>query len=460
MYSVKKLLYAFILAFISFSTYAQKTFLYTSLKGEDKVSVFEIDQSTGDLSFIYDETVVGQPASIAINTTKRLFYIARRSAHKISSYSIDSVTGRLSFINEIDALDNPVYISLDRSGKFLLSAYFAANEAGVYGINNDGSLISGVIQEVTTGTNPHAIITDPANEFMYVTNMTGNRIEQYGFNQDNGTFAPLDPFAIIPPENDCPRHLVFNQSGNRLYVVNEVGNKVTVYESEITTGQLNPLQSLSTLPENFSGTNKCADIHITPDGSYLYASNRGDESIVAYKINENDGLLTLIDWYPTAETPREFDIGPSGKYLFVAGETSNDIISYGIQADGSLDSLKRIIVGNSPSWVSTVSFVNDKETRISDYSLHPESIIVYPNPVKEYLFIKVPIDDAENSLLIEIYNTLGYVIVNEKELLLNPGINELNLRGLIPLDPNQLSGLYYCVLSHLHKRKVVKLMIQ
>lgn len=431
-----------------------QSYLYVSLKGDDAVKVYLVDSTTGGLIYVDSESVSGQPASIALHPTKKFLYVARRSDKMISSYAIDSLSGRLTFINEINAVDNPVYLSTDQKGNYLLSAYYNANKAAVYSINENGSLVASPIKEIFTGTNPHAIITDPSNQYLYISNMTGNQVEQFKFNEDTGVFSSLNPATFVPDEGECPRHFVFNTSGTILYVVNEVKNSVSVCVKD-ELGQLNEIQKISTLPAEFTDFSKCADIHITPDNRFLYASNRGHESIVAYEINNTDGKLALINYYPTAATPREFEIDPSGNYLYAAGETGNNLVSYRILPNGELDSLTQLPVGKSPSWVTAVQYGSNPETTVSEWLHDNASIVVYPNPFRNKFHIKGFVSPVSD-IIINLYDSVGRNLVSEvfkgsdfitgEELT----INYSKLQG-------RRSGVYYCEIIENEISDIVKL---
>jgi 6-phosphogluconolactonase len=384
-------------------------YVYVSMRGDNIVSLYKVNKQSGSLTKVYDQTVIGGPASLALHPTKNYLYVAQRSAKTISSYSIDKTTGKLTLINTIIAVDNPVYISTDKTGSYLLSAYYSANKAAVYSINPNGSLNETYIWSINTDVNPHAINTDPTNHYLYITNMTGNKILQYRFNETSGEITTMSPSEVVPPAGTCPRHFVFHGTKKIMYVVNEVGNTVTAYSINETSGVLDSLQTISTLPPSFTGTNKCADIHITPDNGFLYASNRGHESIAAFSISPSNGTLSEIDQYFTGTTPREFDIDPTGSYLYAAGETSNNLTYYKInKTTGVMDSITTYSVGTTPSWVLAVGFVNNI-TNTDVLKSNDFKLANFPNPfhastsiqyfLPEYSDIKVRIFDVSGKLV-------------------------------------------------------------
>jgi 6-phosphogluconolactonase len=432
-------------------------YIYVSLRGDNAIAIYKMNPQNGSPEKIYTENVSGGPASLALDPSKRFLYVARRSDNAISAYRLNQETGMLTFINSIPAVDNPVYISTDESGRFLLSAYFGAGKAAIYPVGIDGSLQNTATETVPTDVNPHAIITDPSNRFLYITNMTGNSILQYQFDSVSGTLTALDPSVVIPPAGTGPRHIVFHGSKNTAFVVNETGNSVSTYQINDISGTIKAIQTISTLPAGYTGTNKSADIHITPDSRFLYASNRGHESIAAFKIDPDNDSLTVIGHYNTVNSPREFDIDPSGTYLYAAGETSDNMAWYRINnTSGALDSLGCLATGKTPSWVLVAGFVN-AATVVNDMlpaaypsGYSPKSI---PNPFGSKTSICWFMDGSAD-IRITIYDVSGQLVsklVDGKV----PG-------GFCSVDwenegryPN--SSIYYCRLESDAGCEVIKL---
>lgn len=421
--------------------------IYISLRSDNKILILSLDSLTGSLQKSAELSVPGGPASLVADPTQHFLYVAQRSANSISAYRINPENGTLSLINTIPAVDNPVYLSIDKSGKFLLSAYFSANKAAVYSINADGSLQPGNIQVYSTGTNPHAILTDRSNRFLYITNMTGNQIEQFSFDSSHGTFSPLDQKQIVPPDNTGPRHLVFNLKGNVLYTVNELGNSISAYRFNEVTGHLFPFQTISALPPSFSGSNKSADIHITPDNRFLYASNRGNESIAAFKIHPDTDSLSAIGYFPTVISPREIEIDPSGAYLFSAGETLGNLRWYRInQENGLPDSLGTIAVGKTPSWILAL---DARKTTGSSSRYTPSGsdngieMNCKPNPFYDTLTISFTTRETAQ-VCVTVTDLSGHNIETLQSGLLKSGFHSIqwNTAG-----KNLSTGAYLCILE-------------
>ncbi len=432
------------------------TFLFVSLRGDNAIAIFRINPQDGSLEKILNQPVSGGPAALATDDLNRCLYVAQRSSNHISAYQIHPENGKLSLSNSIAAVDNPVYLSTDRSSKYLLSAYFAANKAAVYSINQDGTLQTTPTQVISTGTNPHAVLTDPSNRFLYLTNMTGNKIQLFRFDSISGKMNPSEPAELIPPANTGPRHMVFHRKMPLLYVVNELGNSVSVYQFDNESGSLTARQIISTLPDNYTGSSKCADIHLTPDNHFLYASNRGHESLAAFQVDTVTGLLSNVGIYPTVNSPREFDIDPTGTYLYAAGETSNNLAWYKIdKLTGTLDSLGTITVGKNPSWVLAVRMEEQPTSVHSKLSIPIDTLKMscLPNPFYDSLTINFTINKP-SSVKIFISDSSG------KEIALIHKGKQSSGQQIIQwntTEENLPAGIYYCTLQTKNASKTIKI---
>jgi 6-phosphogluconolactonase len=265
----------------------------------------------------------------------------------------------LTHINTIRAAGNPVYVGTDKTGKFLLSAYFGESRAAIYSLRLDGGVRDSAIQVLETEKNAHAIQVDPSNRFVFIPCRTGETIHQFRFDAIYGILTPNTPDRILTPAKTGPRHLAFHPSLNIAYFANEFGSTVTAYHTN-PGGILSELQTLTSLPKDSVGPNTGADVHVTPDGRFLYASNRGHESIAAFSIDEGTGRLAPIGYYPTEKTPRSFSLDPGGRFLYAGGQGSGRIAAYSVnQRSGELTPLKRYDVGRNPVWILTVR-ISDK----------------------------------------------------------------------------------------------------
>ena len=352
-----------ILAALSFNTVkalqstAENYFVYVTLKDDNAIAIYKMNPLTGALHFLKKQDINGGPASITLDPSKKYLYVAQRTSNSISSYKVDHKTGLLKLLNTIPAVDNPVYISTDKTGRYLLSAYYNASKIGIYTIHKNGELEKTLIQVDSTEKNPHSILVDKTNRFLYVADKSADKIYQFIFDASTGKIKPNNPKILNTPPGTGPRHFVFNNKNKIIYFVNELNGTVTAYHLNSLSGIITPFQTISTLPKNFNGTNTSADIHLTPNNKFLYTTNRGPNSIAGFSVNSKSGRLEFIGTFSTVKTPRAFNIAPGGKFLITAGEDSDNIASYRIdQRTGKLKPLEIIHVGARPSWVLIEKF--------------------------------------------------------------------------------------------------------
>ncbi len=328
-------------------------YVYISVSKEKKIAVFQLDPRKEVLLFKENVPLSGEPGSLCIDPSKTYLYSALRSTNGIAGFRINLNTGSLTHICDTPVADNPVYISTDKTGKFLYFTSYSGNKTAVYPLDN-GSVNPVPVYLSEARENPHMIMSDPSGRYVFVSNLGGNVVQEYVL-QNNGILEPNNPSEISVKSQSGPRHFIFHPIKYIMYLVNEKACTIDAFHFDSINGTLSgPFQEISTLPENFTLSNTCADIHITPNGMFLYASNRGHNSLAAFSVDPGNGRLTPAGHFPTEKTPREFDIDPSGTYIIAAGEGSGRIALYRILENGSLLLLSTYEVGQWPVWVSIV----------------------------------------------------------------------------------------------------------
>ena len=339
------------------------TYLYVSLQQEDRIAQYTLDPSTGALQHHADYSLAGMPAPMAVDPEKRFLFVGRRLAGDfgLTGFSIQPGTGRLEPLNSIPLGGDPVHIFVDRGGNYLLSAYYYQARVGVHGFDGDGNLDPSPIEWRETGIGAHYIRTDPQNRYAFVPhiaegNHTGvNAIFQFRFDQESGRLAPNDPDRVTPNTPEGPRHFCFHPNLNVLYSSNEQGCSVTAYRFDPAGGTLSPFQTVPTLPDDFDGNNSCSQIQITPSGRFLYAPNRGHNSIAGFAVDRSDGSLTPLGQTATEPIPRAFSLDNSGSFLYATGLESGNLAAYRVNHDtGGLQPLDVYPVGQGPMWVSII----------------------------------------------------------------------------------------------------------
>ena len=330
--------------------------VYVSIGGEGKILRYGMDPTTGDLIPRGEIPVEGSPGALGVDPPRKVLYAALRSVQCLASYRIDPGTGNLTHVNTVHAGLNPVYTITDRKGRFLLSSSYGEGQIAVFPLRDDGSIDEEAVERIDTADKAHSISTDPTNRFVFVPHVAGpNLIFQYKFDEKTGRLEPNAVPTVSPKEPEGPRHFCFHPSKDIVYFVNEQGGSVTAYNLDTSLGALSPFQTLSTLPDGFSEESSCAEIRIHPSGAFLYASNRGHDSLAIFAVDGADGSLTALGQQPTEPIPRAFTLDPAGNFLFAAGQGSGKLAAYSIDgASGALSLLKTYDVGNTPSWVEIV----------------------------------------------------------------------------------------------------------
>jgi 6-phosphogluconolactonase len=344
------------------SSASAATFVYVGSSDSQDVTVLEL-KANGDLTPV-ETTAVPGPAKpggslpLAVSPDKKLLYAGlRNEPYSVVTFAINAKTGKLTKVGPGPLADSMAYISTDRTGKFLLSASYGGNKVTVNPIGPN-HVVEPAQQTMATEPNAHCIVADPTNHYVLHTSLGGDVVYQEKFDAKTGKLTPNDPPTVSVKAKAGPRHLVFSPNKKFVYLVNELDASIYVFPWDAKTGTLKKETQVTTaLPKGFSGKPWAADIHITPDGKFLYASERTTSTLAAFSVDTKTGALTSIDSYPTEKQPRGFNIDPSGRYLLSVGQLSNSLTSYSIdKRTGKLTKLKEYPMGKNPNWVEVVSF--------------------------------------------------------------------------------------------------------
>ncbi len=335
------------------------TFMYVSLQRDDRIAQYILDPATGAAEHRADYALTGMPAPMAVDPQRRFLFVGRRQAgeYGLTGFSIQPETGRLEQLNSVPLDGDPVHVSVDRSGRYLLSAYYYQARVGVHGFDADGNLAATPVEWRETGIGAHYVQTDRQNRYAFVPhiaegNHTGvNAIFQFRFDEDSGHLTPNVPDRVTPNAPEGPRHFCFHPNLDVLYSSNEQGCSVTAYHLNPDRGTLSPFQTVPTLPDGFDGSNSCSQIQITPSGRFLYAPNRGHNSIAGFAVDQSDGSLTPLGQTATEPIPRAFSLDTSGAFLYATGLESGSLATYRVDhGTGALQPLGVHPLGNGPMW--------------------------------------------------------------------------------------------------------------
>jgi 6-phosphogluconolactonase len=340
------------------------TFVYVGSSESQDVNVLALAAS-GDLIPIETVPVPG-PAKpggslpMAVSPNKKLLFVAlRNEPYSVVTFAIDPASGKLALVGSGPLAHSMAYIITDRSGKYLLSASYFGHEVTVSPIGANG-IVGPPQQIVATKPNAHCVLIDPTNRYVLHTSLGGDLVYQEDFDAKTGQLSPNTPPTVSVKAGSGPRHMTFAPDYKFVYLIDELDAAIHVFPWDANTGTMGAeVQVASALPPDFSGKPWAADIHVTPDGKYLYASERTTSTLAAFRVDQNAGTLTYIDTYPTEKQPRAFNIDPSSRYLLAVGQLSNSLTSYGIDAaSGKLTKLKEYPMGKNPNWVEFVTFTH------------------------------------------------------------------------------------------------------
>ena len=332
-------------------------FVYVSVGNAKKITVFQMAPATGALAALHEVKLEGEPGSLAVDPQQQFLYAALRDKKAVTSFRIDPDSGNLQPISTVPLVDT-VYLAVDGTGKHLLMASYNANKVAVYPIGSDGAVKKAATTILETEKNPHSIMVDRFNRHVYVPNTGADSILQYELDDRTGNLLPAQEPLHRCTKGAGPRHFFFHPTKPFVYFVNEHNSTVTAYARTEPQGALHPLQTLGRLPSEFTGSNTCADIEMVPSGRFLYASNRGHDSIAAFQVDRSSGRIRTIGRFATEKTPRSFTIDPSGRFLFSAGQGSGRLAAYRIDhRSGALVPHAIYPVGPGPAWVLALHFV-------------------------------------------------------------------------------------------------------
>lgn len=308
------------------------------------IHILRLDAEAGMLAEVAAAVPARNPSYLAFDAARRFLYaVNEMKEHNggfggaASAFGIDVATGGLTYLNTVATHGtDPCHLAVDRSGRHLLVANYSSGHVTVLPILGDGSLgaASQVIAHAgssvhplrQTGPHVHHIALDAAGTRVYATDLGLDRIVAYRFDPAAGALTPDDPPFTALPAGAGPRQMVINPGGVHAYVLNELGSSVTIHAYDAASGRLTPRRIVSTLPAGFAGTSTCAEVQIAPSGRFLYASNRGHDSIAIFAIALGSGDLFPLGHVATGGgSPRCFDLSPSGAFLAAANQDGGTV---------------------------------------------------------------------------------------------------------------------------------------
>jgi 6-phosphogluconolactonase len=316
----------------------------------------------------------GKPVMpMSVSPDRRFLNAAIRSKpFRVVTYAIDRATGALKQVSTGPLAESVPYILVDQTGSYLLAASYGGHLVSVNAVGKDGK-VSEPIQVIPTARNAHAIITDRTNRYVFVPHLGTDQVFQFRFDAKTGKLTANTPPLVQLKAGTGPRHIVMSPDNKFAFLLNELVATVTTLSLDATTGLLTEVSSASALPadtklvpgaprggpgqRDVSNDIWASDVHVTPDGRFLYAAERTSSSIGAFSVDGATGKLTYLSSTPTEKQPRGFRIDPKGRHMVVTGEKSDTISVYEIdRASGALKLLQKYPTGKGSNWVEIVAF--------------------------------------------------------------------------------------------------------
>jgi 6-phosphogluconolactonase len=333
------------------------------------IHAYEFSAKDGKLKPLRRTAGAENPFFLALSPDKKHMYVTHakqfggKENEQVAAYEVVGRTGELRLLNRQSAEGTAAcYVDVDKTGKAVLVANYSSGSVAALPIKADGSLAepASFIRHKGSSVNPerqkephaHCIVVSPDNRYALAADLGTDQIFCYKLDPAAAKLTPNKPPFARSPAGAGPRHLTFHPSGKRVYAINELRNSVTVFDYDADSGTLSEKQTISTLPDGFKGTSYCADVKVTPDGRYLYGTNRGHDSIAAYQVGE-DGRLSLIAIEPSlGKGPQNLAITPDGTWLLCANMPGNNVAVFRIDAkSGRLASAGEPVKQPSPSCI-------------------------------------------------------------------------------------------------------------
>lgn len=327
--------------------------VYVSNADSGDISVLTL-AADGALAPLDTVVVGGTVMPLAVSPCHRYLYAARRSEPMaVASFAIGA-DGRLGPLGEAALPASMAYIATDRSGRWLFAASYQGDMLTLSPIGADGRA-GEVCASLPTGRHAHAILAAPSNRHVLATSLGGGVVMQLRFDAGRGVLEPNEPATLAARPGAGPRHLRFHPGGRHVYLLNELDASVEVLGFDAERGTLSRLQTLDTLPPGFDGEPSAADLQLTPDGRFLYTSERRSSTLAVFGIEDGGARLAPLGHVTTEAQPRGFAISSDGRFLLAVGQQSHHLSRYAIDPDsGALRAVERIAVGRNPNWVEIV----------------------------------------------------------------------------------------------------------
>ena len=364
---------------------------YTIDSNSKGIYVYQFDLSTGSLTRVGLTSGIDNPSFLRITADGQFLYSVSEVAEvngvqggTVSGYAINKQTGALTYLNSRSTHGAyPCHLNIDQAGQYVMVSNYMGGNFAMLPIQKDGTLepatdvvqhkgCSNVNPARQEGPHAHSVTVSPDNKFALAADLGKDVLISYKIDVENGKLLAHKNGQLEVAPGDGPRHMDFHPNGRFVFLLNELGNSINSYRYKAESGTIELIDSISSLPNDFNRENISADIHVHPNGKFLYASNRGHDSIIICSINEKIGTLEVVGFQSTMGAhPRNFSIDPTGNFLLVANKDSNSIVIFNIDnTTGELTPNDQQITIPQPvciAFMSTTDFKTNLRTKNYKY---------------------------------------------------------------------------------------------
>lgn len=328
------------------------TRVYVADASSNEIFVFALGADDAKLELVQRLALAAGVGPLTAAPDRPFLYAQLRGdTPTVATLAVDPETGTLRTLATTPVGALMAYLQIDRSGSHLFGASYAGDAFAIHTIDADG-IVGESTQFTPTPPHAHYIVTDPTNRFLLVTSLGGDIMLQYAFDAGTGHATPIDPPFTAAVQGSGPRHVVFHPQADVVYVNGELDGSISVYGFDSRSGRLTEVQRVNVMPDDATAPPWGADLHISPDGRFVYASERRTSTLAIFGVRPQTGLLDRRAVVSTEAQPRSFALDPRGRHAFVGGEKSHYLAHYEIEAaTGSLLRCERYPIGPKPAWV-------------------------------------------------------------------------------------------------------------
>lgn len=333
---------------------ASSSFVYVCNAGSGDLQVLGLGDE-GSLTPLQRMAYGGMATAFTLSPDQRFLYVARRSLPWAAvCFARDASSGLLAPLGEDPLVASMAYLSCDGEGRWLLGASYDGGLVSVNGLMPDGR-VGAPVQVEAIGPKAHAIRPGVVPGAVHATSLGGGRLLHFTQDEATGWLHPQAPATLALRPESGPRHFCFHPDGKTAYVLNELDGSLDVLAVAPRTGGMQYLETLSILPPGFAGVPWAADLHLSPDGRFLYASERRSSTLACLAVGGDGRHLELRGHTPTETQPRSFALSPCGHFLLALGQGSGALSCYRTDpVSGGLQLVGRLVVGDGPSWIEVI----------------------------------------------------------------------------------------------------------